>query len=115
MSWLFKDPAVILKEFFSWLLKDMIVRVAWLNSYHAQPNSKKQPKKIKLTEMIFSWQITNKILMYLWAPFIVQNLKNIFRANLEFLGCVIFGSDMAHLPWINFFWYKPLLSPSSTY
>ena len=58
---------------------------------------------------------TNKILMYLWAPFIVQNLKNIFRANLEFRGCVIFGSEMTHLPWTHLFWYKPLLLPSSTY
>ena len=58
---------------------------------------------------------TNKMLMYLWAPFIVQNLKNIFRANLEFRGCVIFGSEMTHLPWTNLFWYKPLLLPSSTY
>ena len=53
--------------------------------------------------------------MYLWAPFIVQNLKNIFRANLEFRGCVIFGSEMTHLLWTNLFWYKPLLLPSSTY
>ena len=53
--------------------------------------------------------------MCLWAPFIVENLKNIFRANLEFRWCVIFGSEMTHLPWTNLFWYKPLLLPSSTY
>ena len=64
---------------------------------------------------LFSWKATNKIFMYLWAPFIVQNLKSIFRANLEFLGCVIFGSKMTHLPWTNLFWHKPLLLPSSTY
>ena len=64
---------------------------------------------------LFSWKAINKIFMYLWAPFIVQNLKSIFRANLEFLGCVIFGSKMTHLPWTNLFWHKPLLLPSSTY
>ena len=63
----------------------------------------------------FSWKATNKIFMYLWAHFIVENLKNIFRANLEFQGCVIFGSEMTHLPWTNLFWYKPLLLPSFTY
>ena len=42
-------------------------------------------------------------------------LKNIFRANSEFRGWVIFGSEMTHLPWTTFFWYRPLLLPSSTY
>ena len=53
MSWLFKDPAVITKEIMSWLFKDLIVTVVWLNFDHAQPNSKKRPKKIKLLQMIF--------------------------------------------------------------
>ena len=41
MSWLFKDPVVIMKEIMSWLFKDPIVTVAWLNFNHAQSNSKK--------------------------------------------------------------------------
>ena len=71
MFWLFKDPAVIIKEIMSWLFKDLTVTVALLNFDHAQPNSKKWPKRIKLPKMIFFWKTTNKILMYLWTPFIV--------------------------------------------
>ena len=46
---MFKDPLVIM----SWLSKDLIVTVAWLNFDHAQSNSKKWPKKIKLPQMNF--------------------------------------------------------------
>ena len=53
MSWLFKDPVVIIKEIMSWQFKDPIVTVACLNFNHAQSNSKKWPKKIKLPEMNF--------------------------------------------------------------
>ena len=53
MSWLFKDPVVIMKEIMSWLFKDPIVTVAWLNFDHAQSNSKKWPKNIKLSQMKF--------------------------------------------------------------
>ena len=42
---LFKDPVVIMKEIMSWLFKDPIVTVAWLNFDHAQSNSKKSFKK----------------------------------------------------------------------
>ena len=48
MSWLFKDPVVIMKEIMSWLFKDPIVTVARLDFNHAQSNSKKWPKKIKM-------------------------------------------------------------------
>ena len=41
MSWLFKDPAVIVKVIISSLLKDPILTVTWLNFNHAQSNSKK--------------------------------------------------------------------------
>ena len=50
MSWLFKDPVVIMKEIMSWLFKDPIVTVAWLNFDHAQSNSKKW---LKLPQMKF--------------------------------------------------------------
>ena len=41
MSWLFKDPVVIMKENMPWLFKESIVTVAWLNFYQAQSYSKK--------------------------------------------------------------------------
>ena len=53
MSWLFKDPVVIMKEIVPWLFKDPKVTVAWLSFNHAQLNSKKWPKKIKLPQVNF--------------------------------------------------------------
>ena len=53
MSWLFKDAVENMKEIMSWLFKNPIVAVAWLNFEHAQSNSKKWPKKIKLLVMRF--------------------------------------------------------------
>ena len=53
MSWLFKDPVAIMKEIRSWLFKDPTVTVVWLNFDHAQLNSKKWHKKIKLPQMNF--------------------------------------------------------------
>ena len=44
MSWLFKDPVVIMKETMSWLFKDLIVTKAWLNFDHAKSSSKEYPK-----------------------------------------------------------------------
>ena len=41
MSWLFKDPVIIMKEITSWLFKDPIVTVVWLKFHHARSNSKK--------------------------------------------------------------------------
>ena len=59
MSWLFKDPVVIMKEIMSWLFKDPIVTVAWLNFDHVQSNSKKWPKKSNCTKWNFSQKTTN--------------------------------------------------------
>ena len=82
MSGLFKDPVVFMKEIMSWLFKDPIVTVTWLNFDHAQSNSKKRPKKIKLPQMnFFSRKTTKKIFMYLLPPFTLQNLKKILRAG----------------------------------
>ena len=50
MSWLLKDPVVIMKEIMSWLFKDPIVTMAWLNLNHAQSNNKKWYKKFKLPQ-----------------------------------------------------------------
>ena len=57
MSWLFKDPVVIMKEIMSWLFKDLIN--SGLTQFdHAQSNSKNglKAKKIKLPQMNFSLQ-----------------------------------------------------------
>ena len=43
MSWLFKDPVVILKKIMSWLLKDPI-NSDLAQFDHVQSNSKKWPK-----------------------------------------------------------------------
>ena len=59
--WLLMDPSHVLTDQGSSsnheknhvLTKDPIVTVAWLNFNHAQSNSKKLPKKIKLPQMNF--------------------------------------------------------------
>ena len=51
MSWLFKDPVVIIKKILSWLFKDPIVTVIGLNIDYAQSNSKKWPEKIELQRL----------------------------------------------------------------
>ena len=53
--------------------------------------------------------------MYLWDSFILQSFKKILRADPELWGCAIYRPKIAHLSWIKFFWYKPLLFLSSTY
>ena len=53
---------------------------------HAQSNSKKWPKGYKdqiAPNDFFSQKTTNKIFMYLLAPFILQNFKNILTADPE--------------------------------
>ena len=76
MSWLFKDPVVIMKEIMSWLFKDPI-NSGLAQFDHAQSNNKKmalKAKNIKLPKMnFFLKKTTNKISMYLLAPFIWQN------------------------------------------
>ena len=86
MSWLFKDPVVIMKEIMSWLFKDPI-NSSPAQFDHAQSNSKKWPKSWKdqiAPNEFFSRKTTNKIFMYLLALFILQNLKKILRAHPEF-------------------------------
>ena len=73
-------------------------------------------KKIKLPQMnFFCRKTTNKISMYLFAPFFLQNFKKTLWIDPELCGCAIFGSKMAHLPLTISFWYKPLLFLWSTY
>ena len=117
MSWIFKDPVVIMKEIMSWLFKGPIYS-GLVQFDHAKSNSKNglRAKKIKFPHMnFFSKKTANKISMYLLAPFILQNFKKIIRTDPELWGCAIFGLKMAHLPWTKLFWYKPLLLLSSTY
>ena len=72
-------------------------------------------KRSTCPKWIFSQKTTNKISMYLLAPFILQNLKKILRADPELWGCAIFRPKMTHSSWTIFFWYKPLLLLSFTY
>ena len=86
MYWLFKDPVVIMKEIMSWLFKDPIVTVLWLNFDH--PNQKVKnglkAKKNKLLQMkFFLKKQLLKFSLYLLAPFTLQNLTHIIRANPE--------------------------------
>ena len=48
--------------------------------------------------------------MCLLAPFILQNLKRIVRADPELSGCAIFGHKMAHLFWTFFFLVQTIIT-----
>ena len=80
MSWLFKDPVVIMKEIISWLFKDPI-NCGLTQFDHAQSNCPK---------WFFSRKTPYKISMYLLAPFILQNFLKNLRADPELWGCAIF-------------------------
>ena len=77
MSWLFKDPVVIMKEIMPWLCKDPI-NSDLAQFDHAQSTSKKWPKGWKdqiAPNEFFSQKTTNKIFMYLLVPFILPNFR----------------------------------------
>ena len=80
MSWLFKDPVVIMKEIMSWLFKDLIVTGAWLNLSHPNQTVKSGIKRSNCPK----------------APFILQNFEKILRADPELWGCAIYGPKMTH-------------------
>ena len=120
MSWLFKDPVVIMKKIMPWLLRIQLT-VAWLNLIMLNQTVKNslKAKKIKLPQMIVfcSRKTTNEIFMYLSAPFILQNFyqKNL-RVDSELWGCAPFlGRKQPICPEQNIFWCKTLLLLSSTY
>ena len=48
--------------------------------------------------LIFFREIITLILIYLLAPFIVQNLKKILPVDPKLWGCAFFGPKMAHFP-----------------
>ena len=49
------------------------------------------------------WKIINITLIYLLAPFIVQNFRKILPADPELWGCAIFDPKMAHFSKWEFF------------
>ena len=66
-------------------------------------------------QKFFLKKIIKIIFIYILAPFILQNLKKIFRTNPELWGCAIFGPKIPQFVLNKDFWYKTLLSFSSTY
>ena len=106
MSWLFKDPVVIMKEIISWLFKDP-VNSGLAQFDHAQSNSKKWPKgeKDQIAPNQFCYRKkTNKIFIYLSAPFILQNFyEKILELIQSYEGVHHFWDQTAHLSWIKFF------------
>ena len=63
----------------------------------------------------FSRKTTNKIFMYLLAPFILQNFQKILRSNPELWDVPFSGPKWPICPEQFFFWNEPLLLLSSTY
>ena len=49
------------------------------------------------------WKIIKITLIYLLAPFIVQNFKKILPADPQLWGCAIFGHKMTQFPKSGFF------------
>ena len=68
-----------------------MVTMAWLNFDHAQSNSKKWPKKIKLHLMKLSLEKQN--FHYVLVPFIVQNKKKIWEQILSYEDGQFFGQN----------------------
>ena len=78
--------------------------MAWLNL--TMPNQTVK-NDLKVRKIKFSRKTANKISMYLLAPYILQNFKNILRADPVLWGCAIFEPKMTYLSWTKLFWYKP--------
>ena len=72
------------------------------------------PKMVHLPQTVFFWKIINITLIYLLAPFIVQNFKKILPAGRELWGCAIFRPKMTHFPKWECFqktcWFMSLVS-----
>ena len=102
MSWLFKDPAVIMKVIMSWLFKDPIDLAQFQSCPIKQQKMASRLKRSNCPKWNF-FSKNNKIFIYLLAPFILQNLKRILRPDPELSGCAIFGHKIAHLSWTKFF------------
>ena len=87
--------------------------MAWLNLPNQTVKNGLKAKKIKLAQMNFF--LEKKLIMYLLAPFILQNFKKILKANIDLWGCAIFGPKIPQFVLNKIFWYKPLLLLSSAY
>ena len=73
----------------------------WIQSYEDVPFL--GPKwSICPNEKLF-WKIIKITLIYLLAPFIVQNFKKILPADPQLWGCAIFGHKMTQFPKWEFF------------
>ena len=95
----------------------MQLTVAWLNLTMPNQTVKNglKAKKIKLPQMIFFLKkTTNKIFMYLLAPFILRNLKKFLEPIQSYEICH-FRVQNGLFVLNKIFWYKPLLLLSSTY
>ena len=66
-------------------------------------------------KFFFLKKIINVIFIYLLVHFILQNFKQILRANPELWGCATFRPKILQFVSKIFFWHKPLLLLSSTY
>ena len=65
--------------------------------------------------LFFFLKKINIIFIYLLVPFILQNFKQILRANPELWGCAIFRPKILEFALKFFFGHKPLLLLSFTY
>ena len=117
MSWLFKDPVVIMKKIISWLIQDPI------NSGLAQFQPCRNQtvkyglmaKKIKLSQMNF---FLERQLIKFSCTYLPLSFCKIFKKFLELIQNyedVSFSGPKWHICTEQFFWCKPLLSLSSTY
>ena len=69
------------------------------------------PKMVHLPQTFFFWKIINIILIYLLAPFIVQNFKKILLADLELRGCANVWVQNDPFPKMRIFFRKPVNEP----
>ena len=96
MPWLYNNPVVIMPY--------CLRTVAWLSFGHVQSKGNQQPKKIKLPKMnFFSRKATNKIFLYLLAPFILQNLKKFLESIQSYETVPFFGLKEPICPEQNIF------------
>ena len=82
-------------------LGKILKKLQMIQSYEEAPFL--GPKWSICPKQFFFWKIINITLIYLLAPFIVQNIKKILPANPELWGCAIFGSKWPISPNIYIF------------
>ena len=82
----------------SWLFKDPIVTVTCLNLDHAQSNSKKWLKKIKLPQMKFF--LEKQLIKFSCTSWhlLLSEIKNTNREQIHVMGTYHFWAKMTKLP-----------------